>query len=129
VLPANQSAITGVALWHVKVGDPGVKSQSRPDGHSASGRIKPVKNSNRTHDLPTCSAVPHSAALTIPNFISSSHITEICTGCAELIWNCSKEIGFILRNKSVRYVVMSRDQNAGQIQSINTDNTLFESVE
>ena len=39
-------------------------SPSRPQGHSAAGRIMSMKNFNdtigsRTRDLPTCSAVPH----------------------------------------------------------------------
>ena len=41
---------------------------SRPQGHSAAGRIMSMKNSsdnigNRTRDLPTCSAVPQPTAL------------------------------------------------------------------
>ena len=41
---------------------------SRPQEHSAAGRIMSMKNSsdnigNRTHDLPTCSAVPQPTAL------------------------------------------------------------------
>ena len=41
---------------------------SRPQGHSAAGRIVSMKNSkdtigNRTRDLPTCSAVPQPTAL------------------------------------------------------------------
>jgi hypothetical protein len=40
---------------------------SRPQGHSAAGRIMSMKNSSdnigiRTRDLPTCSAVPQSTA-------------------------------------------------------------------
>ena len=40
-----------------------VKRQSRPQGHSAAGRIMSLKNSNdtngnRTRDLPVCSVVP-----------------------------------------------------------------------
>jgi hypothetical protein len=40
---------------------------SQPQGHSAAGRIMSMKNSsdtigNRTHDLPTCSAVPQPTA-------------------------------------------------------------------
>ena len=45
-----------------------VKDLSRPQGHSAAGRIMSMKNSsdtigNRTRDLPACSAVPHPTAL------------------------------------------------------------------
>jgi len=41
---------------------------TQPQGHSAAGRIVSMKNSNdtignRTHDLPTCSAVPHYAII------------------------------------------------------------------
>jgi hypothetical protein len=48
------------------------KRLSRPQGHSAAGRIKSMKNSsatsgNRTRDLPTCSAVPQpTAPLRVP---------------------------------------------------------------
>ena len=47
---------------------PGNIPGSQPQGHSATGRIMPMKNSddiigNRSRDLPTCSAVPQ---LTVP---------------------------------------------------------------
>jgi hypothetical protein len=31
---------------------------SQPQGHNAAGRIRLMKNPNRTRDLPICSAVP-----------------------------------------------------------------------
>jgi hypothetical protein len=44
-----------------------VKRLSRPQDHSAAGRIMSMKNSsdaigNRTRDLPACSAAPHPTA-------------------------------------------------------------------
>ena len=48
----------------------------RPQGHSATGRIMSMKNSNdnignRSSDLPTCSAVPQPTALRrVPSIIS-----------------------------------------------------------
>jgi hypothetical protein len=57
---------------------------SRPQGHSAAGRIVSMKNSddiigNRTRDLPTCSEVPQQTApprapdFTVTPFKQSSH--------------------------------------------------------
>jgi hypothetical protein len=48
-------------------------SVSRPQGHSAAGRIKSIKISNntignRTRDLPTCAAVPQSTAPRVPQY-------------------------------------------------------------
>jgi hypothetical protein len=44
---------------------------SRPQGHSAAGRVMPIKNSNdtignRSHDLPVCSGVPQPLRYRVP---------------------------------------------------------------
>ena len=57
--PLPPESIPGTHFWYIL---------SRPQGHSAAGRIMSMKNSNatignRTRDLPTCSAVPQSTAL------------------------------------------------------------------
>ena len=41
----------------------------------------------------------------------------------------SKETVLEMNTDKTKYVVMSRDQNAGQSQSIKTDNSSFERVE
>jgi len=41
----------------------------------------------------------------------------------------SKEIGLEVNADRTKYMVMSRDQNAGQNQNINTDNSSFERAE
>jgi hypothetical protein len=41
----------------------------------------------------------------------------------------SKEIGLEVNADKIKYLVMSRDQNAGRIHNIKTDNNSFESVE
>jgi len=41
----------------------------------------------------------------------------------------SKEIGLEICGDKTKYMVMSRDQNAGRSHSIKTDNSSFEMVE
>ena len=41
----------------------------------------------------------------------------------------SKEIGLEINVKKTKYMVMSRDQNAGRCHSVRTDNSSFERVE
>jgi len=41
----------------------------------------------------------------------------------------SKEIGLELNADKTKYMVMSRDQNAGQCHNMKTDNSFFERVE
>ena len=55
-LPRYASPVCGKASW-------GIKRLSRPQGHSAIGRIMSMKNSNdtiwnRTSDLPICNTAP-----------------------------------------------------------------------
>jgi len=40
-----------------------------------------------------------------------------------------KEIGIEVNGDKTKYMVMSRDQNAGRSHNINSDNSSFESVE
>ena len=52
---------------------------SRPKGHSATGRIMSLKNSNdtignRTRDLPVCSVVPNHYATARPTELGTSSI-------------------------------------------------------
>jgi hypothetical protein len=48
---------------------------------------------------------------------------------AEVLVVGSKETGLKVNADKTKYVVMSRDQNAGQSHSIKTDNSSFERVE
>jgi len=48
---------------------------------------------------------------------------------AEALIVASKEIGLEVNADKTRYMVMSRDQNAGQSYSINVDNSSFEMEE
>jgi hypothetical protein len=48
---------------------------------------------------------------------------------AEALVVASKESGLEVHADRTKYVVMSRDQNAGQNQNINTDNNSFERLE
>ena len=41
----------------------------------------------------------------------------------------SKETGLVVNADKTKYMVMSRDQNAGRNYSMKTDNSFFESVE
>jgi len=41
----------------------------------------------------------------------------------------SKEIGVEVNADKTKYMIMSRDQNAGRSQNVKTDNTSFEMVE
>ena len=41
----------------------------------------------------------------------------------------SKENGLEVNAEKTKYIVMSQDQNAGQIHSVRTDNSTFERVE
>jgi hypothetical protein len=45
---------------------------------------------------------------------------------AEALVVVSKETGLEVNADRTKYMVMSRDQNAGQNQNINTDNSSFE---
>ena len=42
---------------------------------------------------------------------------------------CCKEIGLEVNVDKIKYIVMSRHQNAGRSQNIKTDNSFFERVE
>jgi len=48
---------------------------------------------------------------------------------AEALVVASKEIGLEVNADKSKYMVMSRDQNAGRIHSMKTDNSSFERVE
>jgi len=48
---------------------------------------------------------------------------------AEALVAATKEIGLKVSADKTKYMVMSRDQNAGRIQSVRIDNTTFERVE
>jgi len=48
---------------------------------------------------------------------------------AEALIVASKEVGLEVNADKTKYMVMSRDQNAGQSHSIKTDDRSFESVE
>jgi len=48
---------------------------------------------------------------------------------AEVLVDASKENGLELNGDKTRYMVMSRDQNAGQIHNMKSDNSSFERVE
>jgi hypothetical protein len=47
----------------------------------------------------------------------------------EALVEASKEIGLEVNAETTKYMVMSRDQNAGQNHNIKTDNKSFERVE
>ena len=48
---------------------------------------------------------------------------------AEALVAATREIGLEVSADKTKYMVMSRDQNAGRIQSVMTDNSTFERVE
>ena len=48
---------------------------------------------------------------------------------AEALVAATREIGFEVSADKTKYMVMSRDQNAGRIRSVRIDNRTFESVE
>jgi len=48
---------------------------------------------------------------------------------AEALVAASREIGLEVSADKTKYMVMSRDQNAGRIQSVRIDNSTFERVE
>ena len=48
---------------------------------------------------------------------------------AEALVAATRENGLEVSADKTKYMVMSRDQNAGQIQSVRIDNTTFERVE
>ena len=48
---------------------------------------------------------------------------------AEALVAATREIGLEVSADKTKYMVMSRDQNAGRIQSVRIDNSTFESVE
>ena len=48
---------------------------------------------------------------------------------AEALIEANKEIGLEVNDNKTKYMVMSRDQNAGQSHSLKTDNSSFERVE
>ena len=48
---------------------------------------------------------------------------------AEALAAATREIGLEVSADKTKYMVMSRDQNAGRIHSVRTDNSTFESVE
>jgi len=48
---------------------------------------------------------------------------------AEASVAATREIGLEVSADKTKYMVMSRDQNAGQIHSVRTDNSTFERVE
>jgi hypothetical protein len=58
----------------------------------------------------------------------SIHATSIKKNTDALVV-ASKEIGFEVNAQKIKYMVMSRDQNAGQNHNIKTDNKSFENVE
>ena len=51
------------------------------------------------------------------------------TGNAEVLIVASKEIGLEVNVDETKYMVMSRDQNAGRSQNMRIDNRSFERVE
>ena len=48
---------------------------------------------------------------------------------AEALISATREIGLEVSADKTRYMVMSRDQNGGRIQSVRIDNSTFEKVE
>ena len=48
---------------------------------------------------------------------------------AEALVAATRETGLEVSADKTKYMVMSRDQNAGQIDSVRTDNSTFEKVE
>jgi len=48
---------------------------------------------------------------------------------AEALVAATREIGLEVSDDKTKYMVMSREQNAGQIQSVRNDNSTFERVE
>jgi hypothetical protein len=48
---------------------------------------------------------------------------------AEALVAATREIGLEVSADKTKYMVMSRDQNAGRIQSVRTDNSVFGRVE
>ena len=48
---------------------------------------------------------------------------------AEAIVTATREIGLEVNADKTKYMVMSRDQNAGRIHSVKIDNSTFERVE
>jgi len=48
---------------------------------------------------------------------------------ADALVAATREIGLEVNADKTKYMVMSRDQNAGRIQSLRNDNSIFERVE
>ena len=48
---------------------------------------------------------------------------------AEALVSATREIGLEVNADKTKYMVMSRDQNAGQIHSVRIDNSIFKRVE
>ena len=48
---------------------------------------------------------------------------------AEALVATTRETGLEVSADKTKYMVMSRDQNAGQIRSVSKDNSIFEGVE
>jgi hypothetical protein len=60
------------------------------------------------------------------NFLEPSGPVQACNGIALPF---TREIGLEASADKTKYMVMSRDQNAGRIHSMRTDNSTFERVE
>jgi hypothetical protein len=57
------------------------------------------------------------------------HCSELVKENAKALVVAAKEIGLEVNADKTKYMVMSRDQNAGRTHSIKTDNSSFERVE
>jgi hypothetical protein len=95
VVSRNMKVVRGSALPTGRIYPPGDKPGthfcyrlSRPQGHSAAGRIKSMKSPNfsieyRTRDLPACSAVPQSTAL--PQLLAGEGQHTLREACSSVI--------------------------------------------
>ena len=61
-----------------------------------------------------------------PTIIGSEYFKH---GTTEALVSAPREIGLEVSPDKTKYMVTSRDQNAGRIQSARMDNSTFESVE
>ena len=59
----------------------------------------------------------------------SQNIGRLSTNNAEALVATTRDTGLEVSADITKYMVMSRDQNAGRIQSVRIDNSTFERVE
>ena len=86
---------------------------------------EPISTSPKDEPVPSCSNVdPDFPELTVPHTISQSGFNDL-----EALVAATREIGLEVSADKTKYMVVSRDQNAGRNHSVRNDNNTFERVE